>query len=191
MKSEIKKIIEESIKTMDSMVKDESLMDGLQEMIGILVNAFNNDRAVYFCGNGGSAADAQHLAAELSGRFKINRKALRAEALHVNTSFITAVANDFCYEHIYVRAVEAFGRKEDVLIAISTSGASANVINATKRANELGLCTIAITGNSDNDLNRIAKHKLMIPSTDTARIQESYMVLGHILCQKVEECLFP
>ena len=148
-------------------------------------------RGAGVAGNGGSAADAQHLAAELSGRFYYDRPPLFSEALHVNTSYITAVANDYSYDIIYSRLVEAMGKKGDILIGLSTSGNSANVIKALEKANEMGITTIAFTGKTGGKMNGIGKYLLNIPSTDTPRIQECHMLLGHTICELVEMNLFP
>ena len=146
---------------------------------------------IFFCGNGGSAADAQHLAAELSGRFERDRPPLYAEALHVNTSYLTAVANDFGYEAVYERAVRAFVGPGDMLVAISTSGKSQNILRAVDAAREIGAKTVALTGQSENPLQQSANCCLAVPSTRTARIQEMHMLLGHLFCQAVENEVFP
>jgi len=150
-----------------------------------------SDFKIYFCGNGGSAADAQHLAAELSGRFERNRPPLFAEALHVNSSYLTAVANDFGYDKIYERAVQAFMQKGDMLIAMSTSGQSPNIIQAAKAAKEQGVQVIGLTGASGGALKDLCDVCLRIPHERTARIQEMHMLLGHLFCQAVERELFP
>ena len=142
------------------------------------------------CGNGGSAADAQHIAAELSGRFYFDRPPLDAEALHVNASYLTAVANDYSYDVIYERMVEAKGQKGDVLIAISTSGNSPNVVKAAKKAKELGIVVIGFTGENGGELAEISDHCLKVPSNDTPRIQECHILFGHIICEIIEEQLF-
>jgi D-sedoheptulose 7-phosphate isomerase len=146
---------------------------------------------IFFCGNGGSAADAQHLAAELSGRFERDRAPLYAEALHVNSSYLTAVANDFGYEAVYERAVHAFVGPGDMLVAISTSGRSQNILRAANAARESGAKIVALTGQSGNPLHQIANSCLAVPSTRTARIQEMHMLLGHLFCQAVENEVFP
>ena len=145
---------------------------------------------ILFCGNGGSAADAQHLAAELSGRFYFDRPPLNAEALHVNTSFLTAAANDYSFEQAYERLVQAFGREGDVLLAFSTSGNSPNIVRAIKAANELGMTTIGFSGAGGGSLAGLCDILFRVPSTDTPRIQEVHILLGHILCEQVEAILF-
>jgi len=147
-------------------------------------------KKVLFCGNGGSAADAQHIAAELSGRFYFDREPLFAEALHVNTSYLTAVANDYSYDEVFSRLVKAKGRAGDILIGISTSGNSKNVIKAIEVANEKGMITIGMTGKTGGKMKEICKYLINVPSTDTPRIQEAHIMIGHIICEIVEKVLF-
>ena len=143
-----------------------------------------------FCGNGGSAADAQHLAAEFSGRFYTDRDALPAEALHCNTSYLTAVANDYSFDVVYSRIIKGTGNKGDVLVGLSTSGNSKNIINAFTAAKEKGMTTISFTGATGGALKDLSDQLLNVPSTDTPRIQECHIMLGHIICQLVEEKYF-
>ena len=143
-----------------------------------------------FCGNGGSAADAQHLAAEFSGRFYINRKALPAEALHCNTSYLTAVANDYSYDVIYARLIEGIANEGDVVVGLSTSGNSPNILKAFEAAKQKNVITIGFTGASGGKMKDISDHLFNVPSTDTPRIQESHIMVGHIICELVEEKLF-
>jgi D-sedoheptulose 7-phosphate isomerase len=145
---------------------------------------------VLFCGNGGSAADAQHLAAEFSGRFYKNRKALPSEALHCNTSYLTAVANDYSYDVIYARIIEGTGIKGDVLVGLSTSGNSPNILKAFEAAHHNGMITIGFTGSTGGKMKDCCDILLNVPSTDTPRIQESHIMLGHIICELVEENIF-
>ncbi len=156
-----------------------------------MIEAYKNGNKVLFCGNGGSAADAQHLAAELSGRFYYDRPPLNAEALHVNTSFLTAVANDYSYDRVYSRMVEAVGNKGDILIGLSTSGNSANIVLALEKAEEKGMIRIGLTGRDGGRMNKVCEHIFRVPSEDTPRIQESHIMIGHILCELVESALFP
>ena len=141
---------------------------------------------VYFCGNGGSAADAQHLAAELSGRFYFDRQPLNAEALHCNTSYLTAVANDFGYDLIYSRLLEGTAKKNDIVVGISTSGNSKNIVNAFQTAKEFEMGIIAMTGEDGGDMKNYADILLNVPSKDTPRIQESHILIGHIICELIE-----
>ena len=186
----IKDIIQASIDTKQQVLQNESLLQTIQQSVEIMTTAFKNGNKVLFCGNGGSAADAQHLAAELSGRFYKDRDALPSEALHVNSSYLTAVAHDYSFDVIYSRLVGGFGKKGDVLVAIRTSGNSMNIVNAVTRANELGMITIGFTGAAGGKMKEICHHLINVPSTDTPRIQESHILIGHIICQLVEDKYF-
>ena len=186
----IKKIIKASIDTKQSVLQNEGLLKTIEASIDVIVNAFRNGNRVYFCGNGGSAADAQHLAAEFSGRFYTNRKALPAEALHCNTSYLTAVANDYGFDEIYSRLIDGIGEAGDVLVGLSTSGTSANIIKAFETAKKKEMITIGFTGKSGGNMKPLCDHLVNIPSTDTPRIQESHIMVGHIICQLVEEKYF-
>ena len=143
-----------------------------------------------FCGNGGSAADAQHIAGELSGRFYKERAPLFAEALHVNSSFVTAVANDYNYEAVYARMVQAAGREGDVLVAISTSGNSPNILKAIEAARQQKMIVVGMTGATGGAMADQCDYLLKVPSKNTPRIQEAHIMLGHILCELIEERLF-
>jgi D-sedoheptulose 7-phosphate isomerase len=158
--------------------------------VEVIVKAFQNGKHVYFCGNGGSAADAQHLAAEFSGRFYTDRKALPAEALHCNTSYLTAVANDYSYDVVYSRIIDGIGQEGDVLVGLSTSGNSKNIIKAFEKAREKKMITVGFTGESGGGMRSCSDHLINIPSDDTPRIQESHIMAGHIVCQLVEEKYF-
>jgi D-sedoheptulose 7-phosphate isomerase len=188
---QIKGIIQASIDVKAEVLQNETLLKTVAECIDLVAAAFKNGNKVLFCGNGGSAADAQHLAAEFSGRFYTDRDALPAEALHCNTSYITAVANDYSYDVIYSRIVKGIGKKGDVLIGLSTSGNSKNIMNAFEVAREKGLITIGFTGATGGKMKSLSDHLINVPSTDTPRIQESHILLGHIICQLVEEKLYP
>ncbi len=186
----IKKIIQASIETKQQMLQDPVLLATIEKTVEVMVSAFKNGKRVYFCGNGGSAADAQHLAAEFSGRFYTDRKALPAEALHGNSSYLTAVANDYGYDQVYARIIDGIGQEGDVLVGLSTSGNSVNIIRAFEVAKEKGMITVAFTGKSGGKLQPLADHLINIPSTDTPRIQECHITAGHIICQFVEEKYF-
>lgn len=186
----MKNRIQASIDTKKAILADELLLDQVQGVIDACVDCFQAGGKVLFCGNGGSAADAQHLAAELSGRFYFDREPLFAEALHVNTSFLTAVANDYSYEEAFSRMVRAAGRPGDILFAISTSGNSANIVGAAKTALGLEMKVVAMTGASGGTLKNHCTWLLNMPSSDTPRIQECHMMLGHIICEMVEAELF-
>lgn len=186
----IKNIINESVEVKKQILTDDKLLQTVKDCVYVIVTAFQNGNKVLFCGNGGSAADAQHLAAEFSGRFYIDREALPAEALHCNSSYITAVGNDYGYDVIYSRMIKGIGNKGDILVGLSTSGKSKNIINAFEAAKEKGMITIAFTGSTGGKLKNLADHLINIPSDNTPRIQESHITLGHIICQLVEEQYF-
>lgn len=186
----IKEIINTSIETKQRLLADENLLKTICDTVDLIVNAFKNNKRIYFCGNGGSAADAQHLAAEFSGRFYKDRKALPAEALHCNTSYLTAVANDYSFDDIYSRLIDGIGEEADVLIGLSTSGNSANIVKAFETARKKGMITIGFTGEGGGKLRSLSDHLINIPSTDTPRIQESHIMVGHIICQLVEAKYF-
>ena len=186
----IANIIKSSIDVKERILNDANLLLMINEAAELIVKTYKQGGRVFFCGNGGSAADAQHLAAELSGRFYFDRPPLAAEALHVNTSYITAVANDYAYDVIFSREVDAFCKEGDVLVGISTSGNSANVLKAFETAKGKGVLTIAMTGESGGKMASISDILINIPSNDTPRIQESHITIGHIICQIVEEELF-
>lgn len=190
MNTKIRSIINASIDVKQTILDDDKLPETVKQCVELLVTAFKNGKKVLFCGNGGSAADAQHLAAEFSGRFYIDRDALPAEALHVNTSYITAVANDYSYDVVYARMIKGIGNAGDVLIGLSTSGNSTNIIKAFEVAKEKGMHTIGFTGASGGDMKALSDYLLNVPSSDTPRIQESHILLGHIICQLVEEIYF-
>jgi D-sedoheptulose 7-phosphate isomerase len=191
MSEKIKQIIAASIQVKQAILEDRHMIEALGKVSREVADAFSAGHRVYFCGNGGSAADAQHLAAEFSGRFYKDRKALPAEALHCNTSYLTAVANDYSYEKIYARLVEGIGEKGDVLFGISTSGNSPNIVAAFESARALGIRTIGMTGKGGGRLKDLSDHLFAMPSSDTPRIQESHILIGHIICELVEALLFP
>jgi D-sedoheptulose 7-phosphate isomerase len=186
----IKQLIQASISVKQQLMEDDALVSVIGTVADVITNAFRDGRRVYFCGNGGSAADAQHLAAEFSGRFYTDRKALPAEALHCNTSYITAVGNDYSYDVIYARLIDGIGQPGDVLVGLSTSGNSANIIKAFEVARERGMVTVGFTGQTGGQMKALSDYLINIPSTDTPRIQESHILAGHIVCQLVEETYF-
>lgn len=190
MTDKIKGLVGNSIAVKQQVLADEKIIATVNKTVDLIVDAFKSGNKVLFCGNGGSAADAQHLAAEFSGRFYIDRAALPAEALHCNTSYLTAVANDYSYDLIYARLVQGIGFKGDVLIGLSTSGNSKNIVEAFKIAKEKEMITIGFTGETGGAMKSISDYLINIPSADTPRIQECHMLLGHIICQLVEEKLF-
>ena len=190
MQNKIKDIITNSIQVKQSVLQNEELINIISSCAKLITEAFKNGNKVLFCGNGGSAADAQHLAAEFSGRFYKDRDALPAEALHVNTSYLTAVANDYGYEHVYSRIIKGIGKSGDVLIGLSTSGNSTNVVNAFEVAKQKNMHVIGLTGANGGKMEPHCNFLIPVPSTDTPRIQESHILIGHILCQLVEEMYF-
>jgi D-sedoheptulose 7-phosphate isomerase len=191
MISFIQSKIQDSINLKTSLLSNEAILNSIDALVSEIINSYKNGGKVLWCGNGGSAADAQHLAAELSGRFYYDRPPLFSEALHVNTSYTTAVANDYSYDVIYSRLVQAMGVKGDVLFGLSTSGNSKNVIRAIEKANTMGITTVGFTGQTGGEMKYICKHLINIPSTDTPRIQECHMLLGHTICEMVEMGMFP
>ena len=191
MKSRIKSRIKSSVENHTRVLNDSNLQINIERIVTNSIEAFKNDKKMLFCGNGGSASDAQHIAAELSGRFYKDRPPLYAEALHVNSSYMTAVANDYGYEETYARMVEASGRKGDVLVGISTSGNSPNVVKAMLNAKEIGMVTVGFTGSKGGKMKEICDIMIQVPSDDTPRIQEVHILVGHIICQLIEEEMFP
>ncbi len=190
MNKKIKDIIQSSIDTKQQLLQDETLLSTIEKVSDAITAAYKKGNRLYLCGNGGSAADAQHLAAEFTGRFYADRKALPAEALHCNTSYLTSVANDYGFDIIYARMIEGIGQPGDILIGLSTSGNSPNIIRAFEAAKEKRMTTIAFTGISGGQLQSFSDHLINIPSGDTPRIQESHIMVGHIICQLVEENYF-
>ena len=190
MIGKIEKIVQESVNVKTKLLSDKPMLLRIEEIAHTIVKALKQGNRVYFCGNGGSAADAQHLAAELSGRFYIDRDALPAEALHCNTSYLTAVANDYSYDVIYARLVKGIAHQGDVLIGLSTSGNSGNILKAFEMAREKGVITVGFTGETGGKMKSISDFLINVPSKDTPRIQESHILVGHIICQLVEEEYF-
>lgn len=186
----IENIIKSSIDVKERILNNADLLSKISDVVNMIVESYKKGGKVFFCGNGGSAADAQHLAAELSGRFYFDRPPLAAEALHVNTSYITAVANDYAYDMIFSREVDAFCKEGDVLIGISTSGNSANVLKAFETARKKKVSIVAMTGKGGGKMASLSDILIDVPSNDTPRIQESHIMIGHIICQFVEEELF-
>lgn len=185
-----KSIIEQSIELKKKIAEDSALIESIEKVAELISEAYRKGHRVFFCGNGGSASDAQHLAAELSGRFYFDRPPLAAEALHVNTSYLTAVANDYSYDLVFARAVEAFCNEGDVLIGLSTSGNSSNVVKAFETAKKKKAFVIALTGKGGGEMGKCSDILIDVPSVDTPRIQEAHIMIGHIICQFVEESLF-
>ena len=190
MLKKIKNIIRHSISVKEEIYSDNNLLQTIENIVELIFNCYKNGGKVLLCGNGGSAADAQHIAAELSGRFYIDRPALYAEALHTNTSYVTSVSNDYSFDIIYSRLVQSMGMENDILIGISTSGDSTNIIKAFETARGRGMSTVAFTGISGGKIKELSDYIINIPSIDTPRIQESHIMIGHIICELVEEKIF-
>ncbi|MFW9772372.1 MAG: SIS domain-containing protein [Candidatus Heimdallarchaeota archaeon] len=187
MENEIIAILNESIKIKEGIKNLSSLIAQISKVI---INAFKNKKKVVLFGNGGSAADAQHIAAEFVGKFYKDRESLPALAFHTNSSVLTATANDYGYEFVFERQVSAFVEKGDITIGISTSGNSTNVIKALNKAKEKGAITVGFTGQKENKMEKIVDYCLKMPSDDTPRIQEGHITVGHIICYLVEKELF-
>jgi|SRR3989344_2978048 len=186
----IKKAIRDSMETKNKLLESEEFLSTIKQVSEEIIRVFNKGNKVLLCGNGGSAADAQHIAAEFSGRFYIDREPLFAEALHTNTSFLTAVANDYSYDEVFSRLVRAMGREGDVLIGISTSGNSKNVVKALEVANDKNMITVGFTGQGGGNMKGVCQYLFEVPSIDTPRIQESHILIGHIIAEIIEKELF-
>jgi len=191
MNARIPESINQSIATKQTILSDSDFMARIEQAANMITASLRAGGKIHFCGNGGSAADAQHLAAELSGRFYYDRPPLNAEALHCNTSYLTAVGNDYGYEYIFARLLRGTAKKGDVLIGISTSGNSKNILEAYKVCKELGVSIISFTGITGGAMKEASDLLLNVPSTDTPRIQESHIMIGHIICELVESAIFP
>ena len=185
------KNLENSIALKQQILGDVAMVALISTLSDKIIQAYQSGNKVLFCGNGGSAADAQHLAAELSGRYYYDRPPLSSDALHVNTSYLTAVANDYSYDQIYARLIRAVGKEGDILIGMSTSGNSGNVIQALEQARSQGMITVGFTGETGGKMKDYCDILLPIPSKDTPRIQECHMLIGHTVCEIVEQALFP
>jgi D-sedoheptulose 7-phosphate isomerase len=190
MNPRIPKSIEESVAAKQAILNDQAFLNRIETAAEIITESLRNGGKIHFCGNGGSAADAQHLAAELSGRFYFDRPPLNAEALHCNTSYLTAVGNDYGYDLIFSRLLRGTAKAGDVSGGISTSGNSKNILKAFEVAKELGVKIIAMTGATGGAMKDFADILLNVPSTDTPRIQESHIMIGHIVCELVETEMF-
>ena len=190
MNPRISKSIEESVAAKQAILNDQAFLSRIETAAEIITTSLRNGGKIHFCGNGGSAADAQHLAAELSGRFYFDRPPLNAEALHCNTSYLTAVGNDYGYDLIFSRLLRGTAKAGDVIVGISTSGNSKNILNAFEVAKEMGVKIIAMTGETGGKMKDFADILLNVPSTDTPRIQESHIMIGHIVCELVETEMF-
>ena len=190
MNQHISKHLKESIALAKNVLSENKIHYTIESIVTKMVAQLSEGKSVYWCGNGGSAADVQHLAAELSGRYKLDRRGMPSEALNVNTSFVTSVANDYGYKHVFSRAVEAFCKPHDILIAFSTSGNSANVVKALKTAQNKNVVTIGFTGERTGEMDKFCDFIIKVPSTNTPRIQEMHLLIGHIICEMVETKIY-
>ena len=190
MLNQIEIIIKESISVKSQILENIKIKNIIRNSVDVILEALKKGNKIYFCGNGGSAADAQHLAAEFTGRFYLERKALPAEALHCNTSYMTAVANDYSYDEVYSRLLDGISKPGDVLVGLSTSGNSKNIIEALQIAKSNKLHTISFTGLNGGIMKNYSDYLIKIPSESIPRIQECHILIGHIICQMVEEQFF-
>lgn len=190
MNPRIKDLITESILVKQSILQNPKLLDTIERVVDITTIALKANKKILFCGNGGSAADAQHIASELSGRFYLDRDPLFAEALHVNSSAMTAIANDYGFEEVYARMLNAKGEQGDVLFALSTSGNSKNVIKAIEVAKQKFMLVVGMTGATGGKIAGHCDYLINVPSVDTPRIQECHMMIGHLICELVEKAIF-
>ena len=163
------------------------LEESIKKIANLLIDCLKKNGTIFWCGNGGSASDSQHLAGELIGRFEGDRKPLKSLALNADSAVMTCIINDFGYEQVFARQIKALGSKGDVLVGISTSGNSKNIIEAFKQANQMDIVTIGLLGKKGGDASKIVKQSVVIPSYSTARIQEMHILIGHILCDLIEE----
>ncbi len=187
MRDRIKDILLESIQVKEEILRSQ--VGSILEIADLIIDSLKKNGKVMIFGNGGSASDSQHIAAELVGRFKKDRTALAAIALTVNTSILTSLANDYGYDVIFARQIEALGQKNDVVIGISTSGKAKNVANGLRQARKMGIKTVALTGGDGGDIAKLAEVSLVVPSHVTARIQEAHITIGHIICELIEQAV--
>lgn len=187
---EITKYIQDSINTKQKILKDHNLLNKIEKISNIIVSCYKNGNKVMIAGNGGSAADAQHFAGELVSKFFFDRPGLSAFSLSTDTSILTAIGNDYGYEHLFSRQVQANGKKGDVFIGISTSGNSKNIVSAINQAKTQGITTVGLVGQKECEMDKICDHIIKVPSYSTPTIQESQLMIEHIICAKVEEKIF-
>jgi D-sedoheptulose 7-phosphate isomerase len=183
--------IRDTVHNLDAMSMDDALLELIGQVVTACVHALTDKNKILFAGNGGSAADSQHLAAELVSRFHYNRPGLPAIALTTDTSLLTAIGNDYGFEYLFARQVEALGNRGDVFFGISTSGRSPNVLNALRTAKQKGLVTVGLTGRGGAGMPELCDYCLRVPSDSTPRIQEGHIVMGHAICCMIEQQMFP
>ncbi len=189
MKEKIKEIIKDSITCKARLLYDDELIKKIQNIVRLINTTLNKGGKLLIFGNGGSAADSQHFAAELIGRFQKERKALAAIALSTDCSVLTSLGNDYCFDIVFKRQIEALGKQKDIAFAISTSGASKNVLEGIKTAKKLKMKTIGLSGNKNGGLNNLADICITVPDIKTARIQEAHILIIHIICELIENSL--
>ena len=190
MKDFIKKQINKSIEAKKRMLTDENIINSIITFAKVSIKAYSNSKKLLFAGNGGSAADAQHLAGELVSRFYFDRPGLSAIALTTDTSILTAIGNDYGFDRIFSRQIESNGEEGDILVAISTSGNSPNILNALKTCKEKGIITLGLTGGTGGAMKELCDHVIVVPSNETPVIQESHIMIGHMICGLIEEEIF-
>lgn len=186
----IKGQIKDSISVKEKILGDEKLLEMIENAADIITKSYESGGKLLLCGNGGSAGDAQHIAGEMVARFRLERKALSAIAFNTNSSVVTAIGNDYEYNYIFERQVEAFGREGDVLLSISTSGNSESVVRAINKAKEMNISTVSLLGKDGGVCKGISDYAIVVPSDDTPRIQESHIMIGHIICDIVERRIY-
>ena len=190
MKEYIKNQIRSSYETKQKIYENEALIEIIEKVASKCVEIYRNGKKTIIAGNGGSAADAQHIAAELVGRYGFDRPSLPSLALTTDTSNLTAIGNDYGYDKVFSRQLEGMGQEGDIFIGISTSGNSVNIINAFESAKEKGIMTVALTGRDGGKMAQMADIAIVVPSNDTPRIQESHILIGHIICDIIEKEIF-
>lgn len=186
----IKEQINDSMDVKQKILNDENILNVIKTASDVITNSYKNGGKLLLCGNGGSAGDAQHIAGEMVARFRLERNALSAIAFNTNSSVVTAIGNDYEYNYIFERQVEAFGKEGDVLISISTSGNSESVLRAINKAKEMNIKTVSLLGKDGGACKNISDYAIVVPSDDTPRIQESHIMIGHIICDIVERRMF-
>ena len=186
----IKRYIEESIKLKANIAADDELLSKIEQIASVAIRAFKNGNKLLSAGNGGSAADAQHFAAELVSKFNIVRAGLPAIALTTDSSILTAISNDLGYENIFAKQVEALGNSGDILFLISTSGASSNIVQAAKKAIEQDLIVVSLVGEDGSKLEKYSDYLITVPARETSLIQEAHIMIEHIICSLIEEQMF-
>jgi len=183
----VKRRILQNLEVKQAIFSDLALLRRITKAAEVILRRIKEEKIIFFCGNGGSAADAQHLAAELQGKFYLERRSMAAISLTTNTSIISAISNDYDYSYVFSRQLEGLGKRGDVVVGISTSGNSKNILKVFKTAKEMEITTIGLTGSTGGRMKELSDILINIPSNDTARIQEAHILIGHIICEMVEK----